>query len=256
MTRWSALILAGSRGPQDPVAQAAGVSHKAFAELAGRPMIAHVLDALRAVPEIGAIAASIAPDAPALPAGVLRLDAGPGPSASALAAFDRLGPPLLITAADHPLLTPGMISDLLSTARQSGADAVAGICPRATVEAAGNPAPRTWIRFSDGAVSGANLFALATLRARGALLLWQRLEAERKRPWRMAWRVGPTVLARYLVGRLDSASAAGAIGRLAGCSARFAVIDHPDAAHDVDRPADLDFAARRLLARPPSAAGG
>ena len=250
--RWSALILAGSRGAHgsgDPVARAAGVAHKAFAPVAGRPMIAHVVDALRAVPEVGAIAASIGPEAPALPAGVLRLDAGPGPAASALAAFDRLGPPLIVTAADHPLLTAGMVADLLAAVQMSGADATAGICPRAAVDSAGNPARRTWIGFSDGEVSGANLFALATPRARGALILWQRLETERKRPWRMAWAVGPGVLARYLAGRLDSRAAARAVGRAASCSAAFALIDHADAAHDVDRPDDLAFAERRLAAR-------
>jgi GTP:adenosylcobinamide-phosphate guanylyltransferase len=249
VTRWSALILAGSRGPGDPVARAAGVAHKAFAHVAGRPMIAPVIDALRAVPEIGDIAASIPPGAPARPRGLLRLDAEAGPAASALAAFDRLGPPLVVTAADHPLLTSAMVSDLLAAAQASGADAVAGICPRATAEAAGNPARRTWIRFADGAVGGTNLFALATLRARGALVLWRRLESERKRPWRMAWRIGPVVLARYLAGRLDSAAAAAAVGRAAGCSAAFAVIDHPDAAHDVDRADDLAFAEARILAR-------
>lgn len=247
MTRWSALILAGSRGTSDPVARAAGVALKAFAPVAGRPMIEHVTDALRAVPEIGDIAVSVPSEAPPLPAGVLRLDAGPGPSASALAAFDRLGPPLLVTSADHPLLTPAMVADLLAGA--SGSDAVAGICPRATVEAAGNPAPRTWIGFSDGAVSGANLFALATPRARGALLLWQRLEAERKRPWRIAWRIGPATLGRYLAGRLDAAAAARALGRVAGCSAAFAFIHHPDAAHDVDTAQDMAFAEMRLRAR-------
>jgi GTP:adenosylcobinamide-phosphate guanylyltransferase len=249
VTRWSALILAGSRGPADPVARAAGVALKAFAPVAGRPMIEHVTDALRAVPEIGDIAASIPPEAPPLPAGVLRFDAGPGPSASALAAFDRLGPPLLVTAADHPLLTPAMIADLLAAAGASGSDAVAAVCPRAAVEAAGNPAPRTWIRFSDGAVSGANLFALATPRARGAILLWQRLETERKRPWRMAWRIGPATLGRYLAGRLDGAAAARALGQAAGCSAAFALIHHPDAAHDVDSAEDIAFAEMRLRAR-------
>ena len=32
---WTAIVLAGSRGSDDPVAQATGVSHKAFADVAG-----------------------------------------------------------------------------------------------------------------------------------------------------------------------------------------------------------------------------
>lgn len=254
MKRWTALILAGSRESHDPVALSAGVTHKAFAVLDGKPMIAHVVEALRAVPEVHAIAASLPVDAPALPLRIERLEAGAGPSASVLRAFDRLGPPLLVTTADHPLLTPGMVADLLHAAEGTGADVLAAVCPRQSVEAAGNQARRTWLRFADGEASGANLFALATPRARGAITLWQELEASRKRPWRMAWRIGPGVLARYLAGRLDRASAARALGRAAGCRAAIAIIDHPDAAHDVDRPEDLAFAARRLAAR--RAAGG
>ncbi len=249
MTRWRALILAGSRGRSDAVAQAAGVAHKAFAPVAGRPMIEHVVAALRAVPAIDGIAASISPQAPALPEGVERLDAALGPAASTLSAFDRLGPPLLVTTADHPLLTPGMVAELLHAAEGSGADVLAGVCPRSTVESAGNPARRTWLHFSDGDFSGANLFALTSAKARGAIEFWGLVEAERKRPWRMAWRVGPSVLAQYLAGRLDRAAAARALGNAAGCTAELVAIDHPDAAHDVDRPDDLVFAERRLALR-------
>jgi GTP:adenosylcobinamide-phosphate guanylyltransferase len=212
-------------------------------------MIHYVIEALQAAPGIGEIAVSIDPGAPALPQGVLRLDAEAGPAASTLAAFDRLGAPLLVTTADHPLLTPSMIRDILAAAAVTEAEAVAGICPRATVESAGNPAPRTWIRFSDGAVSGTNLFALATPRAREVVVFWRRIEAQRKRPWRMAWLVGPGTVARYLARSLDREGAAQALGRAAGCSVAFAVIDYPDAAHDVDRPEDLAFAGRRLSAR-------
>jgi len=253
---WRALVLAGARGPADPVAVAAGVAHKAFAPLDGRPMIAHVLAALAAAPEIDAVAVSLAPDAPSLPEGVARLDAGATPALSTRAGFERLGPPLLVTTADNPLLTPAMIGDFLALATASGADAVAALGPRAAVEAAGNPAPRTWLRFVDGWASGANLFALATPGAAGAIDLWRRFEAERKRPWAMARAIGPGVLARYLAGRLDRAGAARAIGRAAGCRAALVLLDHPDAAHDVDRPGDLAFAARRLAARRARAEGG
>jgi len=247
LTGWHALVLAGARGPDDAVARAAGVAHKAFAPVAGQPMIAHVLDALGAVPEVSTIAVSIAPDAPALPEGVTRLDAGPGPAASTLAAFDRLGPPLLVATADHPLLTPAMVAEVLDAAR--GTDAVAAVSPRAAVERTRPGARRTYIRLADGAVSGANLFALATPRARGAVELWQRLEADRKRPWRMARRIGARALLAYLAGRLDSTGAACALGRAAGCSAALAILDHDDAAHDVDRPEDIAFAEARLAAR-------
>ncbi|SFH64392.1 NTP transferase domain-containing protein [Albimonas pacifica] len=245
---WSALVLAGSRGATDPVARAAGVSHKAFAPLAGRPMLAHVLDALAAAPEVGRVAVSIEPEAPPIPAeGIERLAAEGSPARSALAAFDRLGPPLLIVTADHPLLSPAMIRDAL--AQVGEADVAAALSPRAAVEAAGSPAARTWLRFRDGDFSGCNIFACRTPEARRAIELWTRLEADRKRPWRMVRRLGLRPLAAYLAGRLALDGAVAALGVAAGCRAAAARLDQPEAAHDVDKPEDLAFVRRLLAAR-------
>ena len=56
----TAVILAGSRaGAADPMASAAGVSHKALLPVAGVPMLARVADALRASPAVGRIAVMI-----------------------------------------------------------------------------------------------------------------------------------------------------------------------------------------------------
>ena len=43
--------------------------------------------------------------------------------------------------------------------------------------------------------------------------------------------------------------AAAALGRAAGCRAALIMLPFPDAAHDVDKPADLAFAEARLAAR-------
>ena len=65
---FTALVLAGRRGPTDPVAQAAGCSHKALVPIAGIPMLVRVLRELRAVPHVKQIAVSI--DDPAILDGV------------------------------------------------------------------------------------------------------------------------------------------------------------------------------------------
>ncbi len=49
------ILLAGDRGPDDPVAEAAGVSRKALANIAGQPMLARTLGVLRASGVVGRI---------------------------------------------------------------------------------------------------------------------------------------------------------------------------------------------------------
>ena len=247
--RRTALILAGSRGAADPVAEAAGVGHKAFAPVAGRTMIERVIEALAGTGAIGRILVSIEAGAPALPAGVERLASEGSPARSVAAAFAATGAPLLVTTADHPLLTAGMVRDFLAGSAETEADVTAAVAARPVVEAAGNPARRTYLRFRDADVSGCNLFSLETARAAGAVRFWQRVEAERKKPWKMALAIGPGTLLAYAAGRLTTSGAAAAIGRAAGCRAALVLLDHPDAAHDVDKPADLAFAEARLRHR-------
>lgn len=248
--RWTAVVLAGSRGAADPVAQAAGVSHKAFAEIAGKPMIAHVLDTLAAAPSVDGAVVVIEHAAPELPRpGVRRIDALRSPSLSALAGFEAAGAPVLVTTADHPLLTVEMVEHFIAAAVGTGVDVAAGVALRQVVEQAGSTAPRTYLRFRDGEVSGCNLFALMTPQARAALTYWRHLENKRKQPLRMAWAVGPFTLTRYAMGVLSMRAAASALGRAAGCRAALVPLPFADAAHDVDKPADLAFAAARLAAR-------
>lgn len=247
---WTAIVLAGSRGPTDPVAVAAGVSHKAFADVAGKAMLARVLETLAAVPRIGRVIVVIEPGAPELPGtGAQRLDAAPSPSLSALAGFKQAEVPVLVTTADHPLLTPEMVEHFMAGAIATGADVAAGVSERAVVEQAGSDAKRTYLKFRDARVSGCNLFALTTPKAAAALAFWRKLEAERKRPLRMAWAIGPATLVRYVLGLLTTGAAARALGRAAGCRAAMVFVPFPDAAHDVDKPGDLAFANARLTAR-------
>ena len=51
------------------------------------------------------------------------------------------------------------------------------------------------------------------------------------------------------MGLLSTRAAVAALGRAAGCRAALIMLPFPDAAHDVDKPADLAFAEVRLAAR-------
>ena len=244
---FNAIVLAGSRGGSDPVAAYAGVSDKALIEVGGRTMLARVVDALRAA---GAGRVLVVHSSPAvrdhaLALGTEVLAGEPGPSASAAAALALLGAPALLTTADHALLEPEWIAAFVA-AIPAEADVAALLARRDVVEAAVPDTRRTWLRFADGDWSGCNLFQLATPRAAVALALWQQVERDRKRPWRIVRRLGPGLLLRYLVGRLTLAEAIGAIGTRAGVRAFMVPSPHGLAAVDVDKPADLDL-VRRLI---------
>ncbi len=242
MTGFTALVLAGSRGGVDPVAAYGGAAHKALIVLDGRTLLARVVGALQVAGAGRITVISSHPDvrAEAGRLGAEPLDEAAGPSLSVKAAAQALGTPLLVTTADHALLEAEWVRRFLADV-PAGADVAALVAGRATVEAAAPGTQRTWLKLADGHWSGCNLFWLANDRALSVVDLWRRVEAERKRPWRMARILGLGMLARYATGRLSLSDAAAALGRLAGVSAVIVETPYGLASVDVDKPADLDL---------------
>jgi GTP:adenosylcobinamide-phosphate guanylyltransferase len=251
------LVLAGSRGPEDPVAKLGGVSHKAFVPVAGVPMLVRVVRALLASPSVGTIHVAIErPDlvqadaelAPLLDSGRLGLLPAEGsPSRSVSAALDALGTPLFVTTADHALLRPEWVEHFLANL-PIGADVCAALARDQAVMAAVPETKRTYLRFADGAFSGCNMFAFRTPNADGIARLWRQVEAQRKNPLRMIRLLGPWSILRFLLGRLTIGAALDRLGRLAGAKAAIVEMPFGMAAVDVDKAADLEL-AERLLAQ-------
>ena len=244
-----ALVLAGSRpGAPDPVAAAEGVAHKALVDVGGMPMLARVLRSLR---EAGVEHIAVAADHPevlslAYAFSAIPVAPGPGPSASVARGFETMGLPLLVTTADHALLAPQWIADFVSDTPPE-ADVAVLLARREAVESAVPGTRRTWLRFADGAWSGCNLFLLTSSRAERAIETWQSVEADRKRPWRIAARLGIGTLASYLLGRLTLTEAVVRLGARANLKAAAVAARDGLAAVDVDKPEDL-VQVRQILA--------
>ena len=236
-----ALVLAGSRpGVPDPVATSEGVAHKALVDVGGMPMLARVLRSLR---DAGIEHIAVAADHPevlslAYAFSAIPLAPGAGPSASVAKGFATMGPPLLVTTADHALLQPQWITEFVADTPDE-ADVAVLLARREAVERAVPGSRRTWLRFADGAWSGCNLFLLNSLRAERAIATWQSVEAERKRPWRIAARLGLGTLTSYLLGRLTLAEAVARLGNRVNLVAAVVAARDGLAAVDVDKPDDL-----------------
>lgn len=253
----TALVLAGSRGPDDPMARAFSVPHKALIAVGGTPMLLRVIAALGATPEIARIVVII--EAPELVAALPGLaeaacgkpvetfPAASSPSTSVVAALAKYPVPLLVTTADHALLRPAWVSHFIA-AVPAGADAALGLARSEVVLAEMPDTRRTWLRFREGAYSGCNLFWFATPKATDLAALWQHVEALRKRPVAMLRLLGLSYAVRYALGWLSLSSALARLGRLAG-GARAAVVELPfaRAAVDVDKPADKELVERLLV---------
>jgi hypothetical protein len=108
---------------------------------------------------------------------------------------------------------------------------------------------RTWLRFSDGAWSGANLFALRSERAKGALELWAEAEQDRKKAWKLFLHFGPLLALRAISRTIGLATALSQAGKRLGLSANLVPMPMAEAAIDVDKVSDHVLAERILQAR-------
>ncbi len=254
----TAAILAGQRPGIDPLAAAAGLKHKALVPVAGRPMVAYVLETLLAHPRIGTvlllgqetqlILAGMGDATLAAHPAIKALD-GPDSIAQAVeAAVLTTHGPLLVTTADHVLLNASMIDAMLAST--NNCDVAVGMVERQRLLAFHPGAKRTWLKFRGGAYSGANLFLLSGgERLKPLLTLWRSIEADRKKGWRILSAFGPLLAVGALLRLWTAEAAIARAGRRFGVKAQLVSLPQAEACIDVDKPADKILVEAILAAR-------
>ena len=270
-----AVVLAG--GPADPALTGAALP-KAFALVGSCTMVERVIAALRGAPQIRrvavvgpdpmppAVAAAATLTVPAAGGLLENLAAGLGAlahNATAGAAAPEGAAPVLVAAADVPLLTADAVAAFLREARAAAADAAYAIVPRDDVARAAPGVRKTFVRVADGEFTGGSLVLLrpgAFARARPVI---ERAVRARKRPWELARLFGLGALLGLATGRLRIAALERRAETVAGLRARAIVCREAGVALDVDNPEMLAFVRQRLAGAPagvavraPAAGGG
>jgi len=258
--RIHALVLAGEREGGDPLARAHGVAHKSLLEIEGLPMLVRVVRTLAALPRIDRITVSSGdPDLlsahPELvrlrEGGLLRHRPSAGSPAASVEEALSAGPmdaPLVVTTADHPLLSPAMVERFCSEAERAGAAVVAAVVCETVIRARFPDARRTFIPLRGEAVTGANLFWFASAEGAAAARFWRRTETVRKKPWRLAALFGASTLVRFAARRLDLEAATRHLSERIGLPVAAVRLPFAECGIDVDRPDDLRLASRLLAA--------
>ena len=255
---FTGIVLAGERGPHDPVAQAAGVCCKSLAPVAGQPMVLRVMDTLDAAADIGEqiLCGPAWETVKRSPELQRRIESGnvrwmapkSSPSRSAFRALQSLPreTPALITTADHALLNTDILDYFCEHARGSGCDVVVGLASHELVTRTYPDVRRTVIRFRDHDYQGCNLFAFLSPESRQAARFWKRIEHQRKHPLRLMSVLGWTTVLRYLCNRLSLDETLAALSRRVRVRIGAVILPFAEAAIDVDKVSDWEFAQRVL----------
>ncbi len=245
----TAAILAGQRPGIDPLAAASGQEFKALVSVAGRPMVAHVLHTLVTHPRIDKVLL-LAQDCDVILAGlndaglagnakIIPLNSPNSISQAVAAAVSATDGPLLLTTADHVLLSHAMIDAMLECAPD---DVCVAMVERQILLARYPQSNRTWLKFRGGWWSGANLFWLgAGARLIPLLTFWQGIEADRKKGWRILTAFGPLLAVGALLRFWTIEQAVAKAGKRFGLNAGIKSMPQAEACIDVDKPADKEL---------------
>ncbi len=259
---FTAVILAGERDAQDALRDHAGVASKALIEIAGKPMIVRVIAALEGAARVASVHLSGPAEAVVTGSDVLaglieagRVDwtaPGPSPSTSAFEMLRRFpeGQKVMITTADHPLLSSEIVDHFCRDAARSGCDVVVGLAPYDLVRGAYPDLKKTVLRFADGQYCGCNLFAFLTTDGRRMADFWRRIERERKKPLVVIRMLGLLAVLRYRLGWLTLDRALALLSRKAGLRVGVVVLPYAHASVDVDSVDDYVVLQRYAKAAP------
>lgn len=253
--RWTAILLAGQRPGGDPLADHCGQKYKALIPVAGRSMLSRVSKALQGSKLIGRIVI-LAQEPEALLRGdtaellddprisLAVSNSGIATSIAAVAGTSTAPWPLLVTTADHALLTTTMVDEFLADAALH--ELAIGLGERSIVETRYPMTRRTWLKFRDGHYSGANLFGFSGPKTLAALNLWSTIEQDRKKGWKIISSFGPRLLFRALTRTINCEEAIRQAGQRLNVDAAPIVLSQPEAPIDVDKPSDLELAEEIL----------
>lgn len=245
-----ALVLAG--GPPDEVsALQPGLPNKAFVRVGGVPLVERTVLALRASARIRTIVV-VAPaaahrDAALAAADECRPDGRriTDSLASGLAGF-AADAPLLVSAADLPILSAAAVDDFVERILARDLDVAYGCVDRTAHAGRYASVRHTWARLREGTYCGAGLVSVRPRAFEALARFLEDLGRSRKQPLALASLLGWDILARFALGRLTIAAAEARASRLLGAPAGAIVSPFPEIAVNVDRPSDVALAERLI----------
>ena len=263
-TRYTALVLAASRGNLDPLARAGGVSHKCFILIAGQPMLRRVVQGVIESKRVGRIIVAIEAGsmaeareilAPLPGAEAIDYVASRGTiGASVAAVADEAMLPLIITTGDNALHTGEMVRFFCDALDGVGEDGALGLTPASYVLDKYPEGNRAFHRFRDGAFSSCNLYALLTPKGLEGPRVFNSGGQFGKKPRRLIGAFGIFAFLLYKSRLFTLRTVLRALSRTIGLRTAPILMPFAEGPIDVDRQVDWDLANRIVAAREGAAA--
>jgi GTP:adenosylcobinamide-phosphate guanylyltransferase len=245
-----AIVIAGGiPQPEDPLYTYSNGNAKALIDIAGKPMVQWVIDALceaRHVDNI--IAVGLSAKSGVTSSKPIHFVPNQGRMLSNIVAgvhqsleLNRKNKYVLVVSSDIPAIKGHMVDWLVETAMQTKDDLYYGVCPRDVMEKRFPDSKRTYTRLKDLEVCGSDINISHVRMATEHLDMWEQLIGNRKSPFRQAGIIGFGTLFSLLTGRLSLEDAVARVSQRIGIKGHAVVWEHAEPCMDVDKPHQLEL---------------
>lgn len=241
-----AIITAGGiPKPEEPLYQYTQGKSKALLEIAGKPMIQWVMDAVCASEKVEQVVVI------GLEEGQVQMDCGkpvafmPNQGSlfqnvrGSIAKVVELNPTaehVLMVSSDIPAITTEMVDWAIDAALETEHDVYYNVVTRETMETRFPGSNRSFIKFKDVEICGADMNIARIEAAHGNDELWQKLIGARKNVFKQAALFGYDTLLLMLLRRLTIGDAVERVGKRLNLRGRAIIAPYAEIAMDVDKP--------------------
>lgn len=261
------VIAGGIPNPEDPLYVFLKGDAKALVDVAGKPMIQWVLDALSGAKRVdNVIVVGLSAKNQLTCAKPLYFVSNQGRMLANIVAgvnksleLNKRNQYVLLVSSDIPALKPDMVDWLVDTCMETKDDLYYGICPRDVMEKRFPNSKRTYTKLKDIELCGADINVIHVRMATEPehMKLWEALIGSRKNAVRQASLVGWDTAFQLLTHSIALADLVEKACRRIGVKGRVIIWDRAEPCMDVDKPhqlellrVDLAKQQRKSVARP------
>jgi hypothetical protein len=245
-----AIVTAGGiPRPEDPLYIHSHGDSKALIDVAGKPMIQWVLDALGGAKKVdNVIIIGLSPKSGVTCKKPLYYVSNQGRMlANIVAGVDKVlelnkrSKYVLVVSSDIPTLKSEMVDWLIDTCMETKDDLYYGVCPKDVMEARFPGSKRTYTHLKDMDVCGADMNLTHVRMTTEHLDMWESLIGSRKSPLKQASIIGFGTLFALFTRRLTLEDAVKRVCDRIGIKARAIVWPYAEPCMDIDKPSQLEL---------------
>jgi len=243
-----AIVTAGGiPQPGDPLYEFSNGSSKALINVAGKPMVQWVLDALNNSSKVdNIILIGVSPKSGLTSTKPVHYISNQGRMLANIVAgvnkaleINKKTEYVLIVSSDIPGVKGEMVDWLVDTAMETKDDLYYGICPQDVMEARYPESKRTYTKLKDMQVCGADINIIHVSMATTHLGLWEQLIGNRKSPLRQAGVIGWDILFKLATRQIGLQELVEKASARVGIKGRAIIWSQAEPCMDVDKPHQL-----------------